>query len=168
MSGPDRASGPSAGASLRRLLDVAALRASFPVCASSAYLNAGTDGPLPVAAAEAASDALAAELADGRWLAHFDARREGQAALRAAYAEVLGCAAEDVALTTSTSEGLGKVLAGMDLGPGDEIVTSDSEHPGLIGPLLAAKLRGVRVRTAPLASLASAVTDATTVVAASH
>ena len=51
-------------------------------------------------------------------------------ALRRGYAELLGCAVEDVALTTSTSEGLGEVLAGMDLGPGDEIVTSDASTPG--------------------------------------
>ena len=31
----------------------------------------------------------------------------------------------------------------MDLGPGDEIITSDEEHPGLLGPLLAAAQRGV-------------------------
>ena len=34
------------------------------------------------------------------------------------------------------------MLAGMDLGPGDEIVTSDQEHPGLLGPLIAARDRG--------------------------
>ena len=50
---------------------------------------------------------------------------------------------EDVALTTSTSEGVGRVLVGLDLDPGDEILTSDQEHPGLIGPLMAARGRGV-------------------------
>ncbi|MEO0763324.1 MAG: ATPase domain-containing protein, partial [Pseudomonadota bacterium] len=31
-------------------------------------------------------------------------------------------------------------------GPGDEIVTSDAEHPGLLGPLIAARHRGATVR----------------------
>ena len=82
---------------------------------------------------------------------------------------MVGCAVEDLSLQTSTSEGLGTVLAGLDLGPGDEIVTSDSEHPGLIGPLLAARAQRrddqgpSRCATSPTPSAAS-----TTLVACSH
>jgi L-cysteine/cystine lyase len=144
------------------------LRAQFPVLEGVAYLNAGTDGPLPTPAVEAARAELAAELAEGRTRAHFERRFELQAALRGGYAHVLGCLPEDVALTTSTSEGLGKVLAGMDLGPGDEIVTSDSEHPGMLGPLRAARELGVDVRMVPFAQLADAVRGTTTLVACSH
>jgi L-cysteine/cystine lyase len=60
------------------------------------------------------------------------------------------------------------VLAGLDLGPGDEIVTSDQEHPGLVGPLIAARLRGVAVRAVPMRDLADAVGPSTTLVACSH
>ena len=60
------------------------------------------------------------------------------------------------------------MLAGLDLGPGDEIVTSDSEHPGLIGPLLAARMRGVKIRAVPLRDVADAVGPRTTLVACSH
>jgi L-cysteine/cystine lyase len=81
---------------------------------------------------------------------------------------VLGCAVEDIALKSSTSDGLGAVLAGLDLGPGDEIVTSDSEHPGLIGPLVVARERGVNKRAVPLTETANAVTPKTTLVACSH
>jgi L-cysteine/cystine lyase len=144
------------------------LRALFPVCARTAYFNAGTDGPIPAAAAAAAREALDRQQDEGRSRSHFEARRDSQQALRAAYAELLGAPAEDVSLTTSTSEGLGKVLAGMDIGAHDEILTSDQEHPGLIGPLIAARRRGATVRTAPLAQLASAVTPQTTLVACSH
>ncbi len=86
------------------------------------------------------------ELAEGRTTAHFERRLALQSELRAGYARVLGCDTADVALTTSTSEGLGAVMAGMDIGPGDEIVSSDEEHPGLIGPLKAARERGADVR----------------------
>jgi len=149
-------------------MDVAALRAEFPVLERLAYLNAGTDGPVPGAAVRAARQALEAQVRDGRHTPHFEARFAEQAELRELYARVLGCAAHDVALKTSTSEGIGTVLAGLDLGADDEIVTSDSEHPGLIGPLIAARARGVAVRAVPLRDVADAVTPRTTLVACSH
>jgi selenocysteine lyase/cysteine desulfurase len=149
-------------------MDAAAFRAEFPVLARLAYLNAGTDGPVPAVAARAARAALDAQEQEGRFAQHFDARMAAQAELRAAYARVMGCDAADVALKTSTSEGLGSVLAGMDLGPGHEIVTSDTEHPGLIGPLVAARSLGVKVRAVPLKDVADAVTPRTTRVACSH
>jgi selenocysteine lyase/cysteine desulfurase len=144
------------------------LRAQFPVLERIAYLNAGTDGPLPAAAVAAARAELDAELAEGRTRTHFERRFELQARLREGYARVMGCGAEDVALTTSTSEGLAIVLGGMDLGPGDEIVTSDSEHPGLLGALRAVRDRGADVKQVPFASLADAVSGTTTAVACSH
>jgi selenocysteine lyase/cysteine desulfurase len=149
-------------------VDPAAFRANFPVLDRVAYLNAGTDGPVPSRAADAARAELERELADGRAGAHFERRFALQDELRAGYAGLLGAEPDDVALTTSTSEGLGLVLAGLDLGPGDEILTSDEEHPGLLGPLAAARARGVAVRMAPLATLHEAVSSATTLVACSH
>ena len=149
-------------------MDAAALRAEFPVLGRLAFLNAGTDGPVPAAAVRAARDALESQLADGRYQPHFEARFALQAELRSRYAEALGCEVGDVALKTSTSEGLGTVIGGMELGPGDEIVTSDTEHPGLIGPLIAARERGATVRRVPLRDVADAVRPATTLVACSH
>jgi selenocysteine lyase/cysteine desulfurase len=149
-------------------MDAAAFRAEFPVLERLAFLNAGTDGPVPAAAVLAAREALESELADGRYHPHFAARMGLQAELRQRYAHVLGCEPRDVALETSTSEGLAKVLAGLNLGPGDVIVTSDSEHPGLVGPLLAARARGATIRPVPLRDVADAVTSDTTLVACSH
>src|SRR5829696_2640083 len=151
-----------------RAMDATALRAQFPVLEHTAYLNSGTDGPLPAAAVAAAREELDDAERGGRVTAHFERRAELQDELRAAYARLLGAAADDVALTTSTSDGLGRVIAGLGLGPGDEIVTSDQEHPGLVGPLLAARRRGVTVRAAPLAHVTDAVGPDTTLVAVSH
>jgi selenocysteine lyase/cysteine desulfurase len=145
-----------------------ALRSAFPVLERVAYLNAGTDGPVPRAAQEAAAREIAAEVDEGRGFSHFDRRRELLDGLRAGYAELLGCPAEDLALTTGTSEGLGKALAGMEIGPGVEIVTSTDEHPGLIGPLIAARQRGAELRPVPFAEIADAVRPSTTLVACSH
>ena len=47
----------------------------------------------------------------------------------------------EVALTGATTDGVNTVLGGLDLGPGDEVLTSDEEHPGLLAPLASARER---------------------------
>lgn len=145
-----------------------AFRDEFPALKDLAYLNAGTDGPIPRAAAETARAELDQQVEQGRLMPHFTRRRELGDELRAGYARVMRCAPEDVAVTSGTSAGLGAILAGLDIGPGDEIVTSDAEHPGLLGPLIAARHRGASVKAVPFPELANAVTARTTLVAASH
>ncbi len=150
-------------------MELERLREQFPVLRRVAYLNAGTCGPVPVQAVEATVDALRHGAEEGRTTAYFQRRQEHAAAQRAAYAERLGCAPEDVALTTSTTDGVASALAGLDLGRGDEVVTSDSEHPGVNGPLQALRdLRGVEVRAVALADVADAVGPKTRLVACSH
>jgi len=148
---------------------LAELRARFPVLARLAYLNAGTNGPVPSAATAAAAAELAREERDGRaGTAHFAHRQELAEALRVAYAARLGCDPGDVALTTSTTDGVARALLALDLRAGEEIVTSEEEHPGLLGPLAAQRARGVAVRAVPLAQVAEAVGPRTRLVACSH
>src|SRR3989442_6599018 len=150
-------------------VDFPALRAEFPVLRRLAYLNAGTDGPLPARAVEAATSELDREARDGRSRAHFERRSELARELRRAYAGVLGCEPKDVALTSCTSEGMADVVAGLPLEPRDEILTSDEEHPGLLGALAAAReLRGVSIREVPLARIADEVEPRTRLVACAH
>jgi len=150
-------------------VELSGLRAEFPVLERLAYLNAGTDGPLPARAVRAATAELQREAEQGRTSAHFERRDELSGELRALYAAALGCETTDLALTTSTSEGLAQVIGGLELGRGDEIVTSDEEHPGLQGSLVAAReLRGVTIKTVPFAEVASAVGPRTRLVACSH
>ncbi len=150
-------------------MDHFGLRAEFPVLRTLAYLNAGTDGPLPQRAVRAAADELEREAADGRTFAHFERRSELNDRLRAAYARALGADPADVALTTCTSEGIAQVIGGLDFDPGDEILTSDEEHPGLLGALIAAReLHGAEIRTAPMPELADAVGPRTRLLACSH
>jgi L-cysteine/cystine lyase len=145
------------------------LRAAFPVLDRFAYLNAGTCGPVPGEAVEAARAELDALAEDGRAGAYYERLVDLRARQRAAYAARVGARVEDVALTTSTSEGIARVIAGLDLRRGDEIVTSDEEHPGLYGPLIAARSRcGVRVRAVALAHVADAIGPDTRLVACSH
>ena len=150
-------------------MDPSGLRAEFPVLDRFAYLNAGTDGPLPAVAVRAATLELEREVAQGRAGAHFQRRSELASELRSAYARVLSCRADDVALTTCTTEGIAQTIVGLALGSGDEILTSDEEHPGLLGALAAAReLNGVQVRKVPLSAIAHEVGPRTRLVACSH
>lgn len=150
-------------------MDAARLRAEFPVFERVAYLNAGTCGPLPAAARHAAAQVTDLAEVDGRRGPYFERTLALQARQREAYAALLGATAADVALTTSTSEGVAKVVAGIGLGEGDEILTSDAEHPGVLGPLLSARERlGVTIRAVPLREIAGEVRPATRLIACSH
>ncbi len=126
-------------------------RARFPVLEQHAYLNAGTFGPLSRATIEAMATLRAWEGAHGRagkdYFEEMLARRER---VRALLSDQIGVPADNVALTESTTQGVHIVLTGLGLGPGDEVVTTDVEHFGLSGPLIAtgATLRIARVRDA--------------------
>jgi L-cysteine/cystine lyase len=149
--------------------DAAAFRAQFPVLADKAYLNAGTEGPLPQAAADAVRERIELETARGRSGADYMETVRGLAdEARAAYARVLGADPSDVALTGSTTDGCNTILSGLDLHSGDRIVTSDEEHPGLLAPLGRLRAMGVEVVVAPFAEIAEAVTPGTRLVACSH
>ncbi|HEY8302951.1 MAG TPA: aminotransferase class V-fold PLP-dependent enzyme, partial [Solirubrobacteraceae bacterium] len=150
-------------------VDIRMLRAHFPVLEHTAYFNAGTDGPLPAAAAHAGARELLGEAERGRAREHFERRAELAAALRAGYARALCCEPEDVALTTCTTEGLSIVIDGLELGEGDEILTSEEEHPGLLGVLAAAReVNGAIVRMVPLERIDEEVGPSTRLVACSH
>ena len=113
-----------------------AFRAQFPVFERVSYLNAGTEGPVPRAAADAAHAQIEVETTSGRCgRPYFERVLDLAGRLRAGYAAVLGCAPSEVALTGSTTDGVNTVMGGLDLRSGDEILTSDEEHPGLLAPL---------------------------------
>jgi L-cysteine/cystine lyase len=150
-------------------MDPARLRAAFPVLGETAYLNAGTCGPVPLAAHRAAVEAWRMGTEEGRSGPFYQRLIELSAVLRERYAAVLGAEPDDVALTGGTSDGCGRVIAGLALGPGDEILTADDEHPGLQGPLIAAReQRGVTIRAVRPAELPGAVSEATKLIACSH
>ena len=146
------------------------LRAEFPVFERTAYLNAGTNGPVPRRALEAALESLRAQTEDGRGGGpFFKSVLERSDDLRRRVAGLLRCDQEEVALTSSTTDGVNAVLTALDLRRGDEVLTSDEEHPGVLAPLAGLRERvGIRVRTAPFAELAGEVRPDTRLVACSH
>jgi len=143
-------------------------RDQFPVLDRYAYLNAGTAGPLPRAAAEAMETRLERDLERGRsGKGHFADYLELRERVRAGLAAVLDVEPALVALTDSTTRACQIVLAGLDLGPADEIVTTREEHFGLTGALHASGARVV-LTEADEEALLSAVTPRTRLVAVSH
>jgi L-cysteine/cystine lyase len=150
--------------------DPAAFRAEFPVLERLAYMNAGTEGPVPRRAAEAVHRRMDFEAEGGRCgKPYFETLMEMAAQLRAGYAGVLGADPSEVALTGSTTDGVNTVLAGLDLRAGDEVITTDEEHPGLLAPLGRARRRhGITVRTVPFEELPGAVSSSTRLIACSH
>ncbi len=152
------------------MTDPATFRSQFPVLERVSYLNAGTEGPVPRQAASVAHERIDLEAEQGRCgRPYFDSVMELAADARAGYARVLGCEPGDVALTGSTTDGVNTVLAGLDLRAGDEVITTDEEHPGLLAPLGRARRRhGITIRVVPFAELPGEVTPVTRLIACSH
>jgi L-cysteine/cystine lyase len=150
-------------------------RAQFPVLERFAYLNAGTFGPLATSVVDAMAGEQQRALAEGRMNATlFEKFLELQTEVRERFAGVLGVAAEHVALTTSTTDACNVVLSGLALEDGDEFVTTDAEHFGLIGALAVseATIRVARVRDRPaeaaLDTILAEVTPRTRLIGLSH
>ncbi|MDQ2967735.1 MAG: aminotransferase class V-fold PLP-dependent enzyme [Actinomycetota bacterium] len=125
-------------------------RALFSVLERFAYLNAGTLGPLSRPTLAAMEERLRFDQEHGRgghgW---FKSVLELRARVREQIAALVGASPANMALTSSTTDGCNIVLSGLELGPDDEVVTTDSEHPGLLLPL---HVSGVRVRVAEVAA----------------
>jgi isopenicillin-N epimerase len=114
-----------------------------------------------------------ASFADGQWSAE-------TTRLATAFAAFAGCDADEVLFTRGTGEALATVALGLDLNAGDEVLTTNREHPSTLSPwLLLARRRGIVVKqielpapmTGPeqaLGLFAGAVTERTKVLAFSH
>lgn len=154
------------------------LRAMLPAVHATGYFNAGTFGPMPSVALEAADAVLRREVSEGRIRpGGYAENRDRSRRLAALAAEMFGADEDEIALTHSAGEGLNTGLGGIEWRRGDEVVTTNEEHPGLLLPLaLLAHRRGVVTRYAAIGngggdvvdSLARLMTSRTRVIALSH
>jgi L-cysteine/cystine lyase len=143
-------------------------RAQFPVLERLAYFQAGSVGPL----ARGTLDAMIAEeersQRDGRGsLARFERVIAEREELRTELAALVCVDASRTSITASTTDGCNIVLAGLDLGPGDEVVTTTDEHFGLLGPLHVSGAKVVAVPPDP-ERIVGAVRPKTRLLALSH
>jgi L-cysteine/cystine lyase len=150
-------------------------RAQFPVFERLAYLNAGTNGPLSRATGVAMLRQERSDVESGRGgPTYFERALEVRERVRAKLAAAVGVPAELLSLSTSTTNGCNIVLAGLGLGPEDEVLTTDGEHFGLLGALAAspAHVRVANVRELSreesVGVLLDAVTPRTRLLALSH
>ncbi|HEX8996342.1 MAG TPA: aminotransferase class V-fold PLP-dependent enzyme [Ktedonobacterales bacterium] len=155
-----------------------AIHTELPATDRIVYLNTGTNGPLPRRSHAALVEYSEREVMEGRIGAEVFSRLSKLTSdTRAAFAALLGCDASEVALTHNTTEGINIALMGIDWRPGDEVITSCAEHPGVLNPVYLLRQRyGVRIRMTDIgmpghddvAELRQALSPRTRAVALSH
>ena len=131
---------------------VTELREQLPAVHARAYLNIGTNGPLPRVAHEAIIKTATEEFEAGRIGKDVsDAKAELKPATRAAVARAFGVRPEEIAITQLTTEGMNVMIHGLDWQRGDEAIITNLEHPGGQLPLyVVARRHGVSVRLVDL------------------
>lgn len=91
------------------------------------YLDTATQGPLPLAAANAARQALEMKKLPFRLTEEIYFELPDR--VRASIAKLIGAAADDIAITTGASAGFAAVAAGIEWKPGDEVIVAKGEFP---------------------------------------
>jgi cysteine desulfurase/selenocysteine lyase len=152
---------------------------AFPALRRWTFLNHAGVSPLPRAVADAMrrfiDGAEASAYLDNDWFPQMERVRQSAATF-------IGAAKGEVALVKNTSEGISTVALGLDLKPGDRIVTADVEYPANVYPWMEACRRtGAELvmvaeeadhdgrRAVPLDKLLAAVDDPNTkVLTVSH
>jgi selenocysteine lyase/cysteine desulfurase len=136
----------------------AAARGQFLIPPGVAYCNTGTLGASPREVVEALAEGtrrIEAGLADWPYEQEDGAPLTGYQQLlplREAVGRLLNASASEIALTQNATMGMNFLANGLDLTAGDEVLSTDQEHPGGITPWrLLAKRRGIVVRELPLA-----------------
>jgi len=115
------------------MLDDASRRRDFPALASMTYLNTAAEGIPPPAVGRALSQYAADKLLgmDGR-----EAHGRVHALARSRAAALLGLAADDVALCSSSSEAFNLAALALAAREGDEVVVNDLDFPAGVTPWL--------------------------------
>ena len=141
-------------------------------------MNNGTLGPMPKSVFNTLTRYFSVQMNNPfDAYNHLPTYRE---AVRAKLAAFVNASPDEVALTSNTTEGLNFVINGLDLKDGDEVLTSNYEHPGHLGPwTLKEKRRGVVLKTVNLpltprsagevvGAFAAAITPRTRMISLAH
>jgi isopenicillin-N epimerase len=154
------------------------VRSEFLLDKDWLYLNNGTLGPTPKPVYYTLVECYH-DLAQDPGQPNTD-QRDGAEEVRRKAAAFVGADPDEIALVRNTTEGMAFMLNGLDLRPGDEILTTMHEHPGGMHPCrLKARRHGVVIKEvrwpAPaedpnviLDAFERAMTPRTRVIMASH
>jgi L-cysteine/cystine lyase len=128
------------------------LRTHFPSIQERGYFNAGSNGPIPDIAHKAMVAGASEEFEQGRiGPGMYEKLPAYLASARERIAHLINATPGEIAITTSTGDGLNIAFAGLRWQPGDEIVTTNLEHPCMFRPmLLAGHKHGVITRVADI------------------
>lgn len=92
------------------------------------YFNTASLGPSPALVADATeSFRRTLDAHPSRWM--WGGWRDQVEAVRSSAGELLGASAEEIAIIHNTTEGMNLVAASLGLGPDDEVIVADHEHP---------------------------------------
>lgn len=145
------------------------------------YLNTAALGPTPRAVLDRALDAWRqlesnpVYMAYGNGPAHIAADHA-----RALAADLLGCGADEILITRSTTDGMNSLALNLRLARGDRVLLTDQEHAGgSVGWQFRARRDGVHIDTVPIATtdhdpaellkrFADAIRPETRVISVSH
>jgi L-cysteine/cystine lyase len=153
---------------------VDAIRSEMPYCSNYVFLNAGSFGPIPRRTLEAIQAYEKLEFEEGR---SFQREAEKKAEAREAAAGAFQTPVNSVALTRHTTDGMNIGIHGINWQPGDELVITDTEHPGGQYPAyVVARRYGVQLRRVNLGdgagdvvgAIEAAITPKTRMIVTSH
>jgi isopenicillin-N epimerase len=141
-------------------------------------MNNGTLGPMPKTVFNTLTKYFSVQVSNPfDSYNHLPAIRES---VRTKLAAFINASPDEVALTSNTTEGLNFVVNGLDLKAGDEVLTSNYEHPGHLGPwTLKEKRAGITLKKVDLpltpksvdeivGAFAAAITPKTRMIALGH
>lgn len=118
---------------------------AFALDPSILYMNIGTTGSTPAHLLRAFDDYNREVARNPR------ETLGGTTPMRAAIAPGFGCDVEEIVMSYNTTDGMNKILAGVELEAGDEIISTNHEHPGGNGPMnLLARRKGVVIKRVEL------------------
>lgn len=152
------------------MLDPSALRRRFPALEGRVYLNAASEGPMPLDAIR--EGFRVAGLKERPWEIGSEYYYQVPATVRSRLESALRAPAGSVGLVGGTSAGIGLAARGLPVTPGDEVLLLEGQFPSNVYPWRAAQERGATVRvverpfgTDPTAAMLAAIGPRTRIVA---
>ena len=153
---------------------VSEIRAEMPYASNYIFLNAGSYGPIPQRTLDAIQAYQQLEFTEGR---SFVRLGETKTVAREAAAQAFNVPVSQVALARNTTEGMNIGIMGINWQQGDELIITDTEHPGGQYPsYLVARRYGVQLRRVKLGdasgdvvgAIEAAITPRTRMIVTSH
>jgi L-cysteine/cystine lyase len=153
---------------------VEAIREEMPYARNNVFLNAGSFGPIPQRTMDAIQNYMKLEFEEGR---SFQREAETKTIAREAAASAFQTPVSTVALTRHTTDGMNIGILGLNWEPGDELIITDTEHPGGQYPAyVVARRFGVQLRRVNLGdgtgdvvgAIESAISSKTRMIVTSH